>query len=233
VVRSPTGDTRGRGGGQGYEGGGDEGAYPRTGHVRETDGKGSGAKNRALPARRSRGTRRRWGITCTYYPSRRFSGWYIGSVLGRLFHTSRPVLWINILGPAVVGVWLTGDLWRWKAGAAPTLAHAAVQPPDLRRQRCLRPGDRRQKYPGEHTVPRCFGGWGAAGEELYGAVRPVWRSGPFHRPGYSARKRSWLWRIGASVHGGARWRDVLDGQTAPVFARVMAGYREGGRSRLS
>jgi 4-hydroxybenzoate polyprenyltransferase len=36
-------------------------------------------------------------------------------VLGRLFHISRPVLWINTLGPGVVGIWLTGDLWRWEA----------------------------------------------------------------------------------------------------------------------
>ncbi len=36
-------------------------------------------------------------------------------MLGRLFHISRPVLWVNTLGPAVVGVWLTGDLWRWEA----------------------------------------------------------------------------------------------------------------------
>jgi 4-hydroxybenzoate polyprenyltransferase len=35
-------------------------------------------------------------------------------VIGRLFHISRPVLWINTVGPAVVGVWLTGDLWRWE-----------------------------------------------------------------------------------------------------------------------
>ena len=35
-------------------------------------------------------------------------------MLGRLFHISRPVLWINTVGPAVVGVWLTGDLWRWE-----------------------------------------------------------------------------------------------------------------------
>ncbi|MDQ3925751.1 MAG: UbiA family prenyltransferase [Actinomycetota bacterium] len=36
-------------------------------------------------------------------------------VLGRLFYISRPVLWINTVGPAVVGIWLTGDLWRWEA----------------------------------------------------------------------------------------------------------------------
>jgi 4-hydroxybenzoate polyprenyltransferase len=35
-------------------------------------------------------------------------------VIGRLFHISRPVLWINTVGPAIVGVWLTGDLWRWE-----------------------------------------------------------------------------------------------------------------------
>jgi 4-hydroxybenzoate polyprenyltransferase len=36
-------------------------------------------------------------------------------VLERLFHISRPVLWINTVGPAAVGIWLTGDLWRWEA----------------------------------------------------------------------------------------------------------------------
>ena len=36
-------------------------------------------------------------------------------MLGRLFHISRPVLWINTVGPAVIGVWLTGELWRWEA----------------------------------------------------------------------------------------------------------------------
>jgi 4-hydroxybenzoate polyprenyltransferase len=36
-------------------------------------------------------------------------------VLLRLFHVSRPVLWINTVGPATVGMWLSGDLWRWEA----------------------------------------------------------------------------------------------------------------------
>ena len=35
--------------------------------------------------------------------------------MARLFHISRPVLWINTLGPAVVGMWLAGYLWRWEA----------------------------------------------------------------------------------------------------------------------
>jgi 4-hydroxybenzoate polyprenyltransferase len=34
-------------------------------------------------------------------------------VIRRLFHISRPVLWINTVGPATIGMWLTGDLWRW------------------------------------------------------------------------------------------------------------------------
>lgn len=36
-------------------------------------------------------------------------------MLARLFHISRPVLWVNTLGPAVVGMWLAGELWRWEA----------------------------------------------------------------------------------------------------------------------
>ncbi|CAN5164292.1 UbiA family prenyltransferase [soil metagenome] len=36
-------------------------------------------------------------------------------MIARLFRISRPVLWINTIGPAVVGMWLVGDLWRWEA----------------------------------------------------------------------------------------------------------------------
>ena len=36
-------------------------------------------------------------------------------MIRRLFHISRPVLWINTVGPAAVGMWLSGDLWRWEA----------------------------------------------------------------------------------------------------------------------
>ncbi len=36
-------------------------------------------------------------------------------ILWRLVYVSRPVLWVNTIGTAVVGVWLTGDLWRWEA----------------------------------------------------------------------------------------------------------------------
>ena len=39
----------------------------------------------------------------------------LGSVISRLFHISRPVLWINTVGPATVGMWLAGQLWAWEA----------------------------------------------------------------------------------------------------------------------
>jgi len=31
----------------------------------------------------------------------------------RLIQISRPVLWVNTIGPTIVGMWLVGDLWRW------------------------------------------------------------------------------------------------------------------------
>lgn len=31
----------------------------------------------------------------------------------RLFHISRPALWINTIGPAFIGLWCTDVLWRW------------------------------------------------------------------------------------------------------------------------
>jgi phytoene desaturase len=69
------------------------------------------------------------------------------------------------------------------------------------------------EYFGEYEIlhPRYFGSWGSAGGALYGAVRPVWRSGPFHRPRYSDRRRPWLWRVGASVHPGGGIPAVLGG----------------------
>ena len=36
-------------------------------------------------------------------------------MLARLLHISRPLLWVNTIGSTVVGLWLTGDLWRWEA----------------------------------------------------------------------------------------------------------------------
>ena len=36
-------------------------------------------------------------------------------MIARLFHISRPVLWVNTIGTATVGMWLSGSLWRWEA----------------------------------------------------------------------------------------------------------------------
>ncbi len=35
-------------------------------------------------------------------------------MLLRLLYISRPVLWINTIGTGVVGMWLSGALWRWE-----------------------------------------------------------------------------------------------------------------------
>ena len=59
--------------------------------------------------------------------------------------------------------------------------------------------------------PEYFGARGSTGGALYGATRPVWMSGPLHRPRYSDRKRPWLWRVGASVHPGGGIPAVLGG----------------------
>jgi phytoene desaturase len=69
------------------------------------------------------------------------------------------------------------------------------------------------EYFGSHAVlhPRYFGEWGGADGALYGAVRPLWRGGPLHRPTYSDRKRPWLYRVGASVHPGGGIPAVLGG----------------------
>jgi phytoene dehydrogenase-like protein len=69
------------------------------------------------------------------------------------------------------------------------------------------------EYFGSHAVlhPRYFGEWGSAGGALYGAVRPLWRSGPLHRPSYSDHRRPWLYRVGASVHPGGGILAVLGG----------------------
>jgi phytoene desaturase len=69
------------------------------------------------------------------------------------------------------------------------------------------------RYFGEYEIldPAYFGAWGSAGGALYGAVRPLWRSGPLHRPRYNDRGRPWLWRVGASVHPGGGIPAVLGG----------------------
>ena len=80
------------------------------------------------------------------------------------------------------------------------------------------------EYFGEHEIlhPRYFGAWGSAGGALYGALRPVWMSGPLHRPRYSDRKRPWLWRVGASVHPGGGIPAVLGG--AMISTSRLLGF---------
>lgn len=70
----------------------------------------------------------------------------------------------------------------------------------------------------DHVVldPQYFGEWGATGGALYGATRPIWQSGPFHRPGYSSLARPWLWRVGASVHPGGGIPAVLGGAMTSI-----------------
>jgi 4-hydroxybenzoate polyprenyltransferase len=64
--------------------------------------------------------RRSWVNTRVILKGLRGCRWYIlGAVIPRLFHISRPVLWINTLGPATIGMWLAGDLFAW--GALPIL----------------------------------------------------------------------------------------------------------------
>lgn len=46
-------------------------------------------------------------------PSRLFAA--VPHILRRLLTVARPALWINTIGPACVGLWLTGTLWDWQA----------------------------------------------------------------------------------------------------------------------
>lgn len=65
----------------------------------------------------------------------------------------------------------------------------------------------------DHVVldPAYYGTGGEPHGALYGAARPPWQSGPFHRPTYNDRWRPWLWRVGASVHPGGGIPAVLGG----------------------
>jgi len=74
----------------------------------------------------------------------------------------------------------------------------------------------------EHIVldPHYYGSFGEPHGALYGAARPPWMSGPFHRPAYSDPARGWLWRVGASVHPGGGIPAVLGGAMIAV-ARLL------------
>ncbi|WIB34958.1 FAD-dependent oxidoreductase [Curtobacterium sp. MCJR17_043] len=70
----------------------------------------------------------------------------------------------------------------------------------------------------EQTVldPQYYGGGGEPHGALYGAARPPWLSGPFHRPSYNDPWRPWLWRVGASVHPGGGVPAVVGGAMIAV-----------------
>jgi phytoene desaturase len=70
----------------------------------------------------------------------------------------------------------------------------------------------------EQTVldPRYYGEGGEPHGALYGAARPAWLSGPFHRPSYNDPWRPWLWRVGASVHPGGGIPAVVGGAMIAV-----------------
>jgi phytoene desaturase len=70
----------------------------------------------------------------------------------------------------------------------------------------------------EQTVldPRYYGEGGEPHGALYGAARPPWLSGPFHRPSYNDPWRPWLWRVGASVHPGGGIPAVVGGAMIAV-----------------
>jgi len=64
--------------------------------------------------------------------------------------------------------------------------------------------------------PQYYGGGGEPHGALYGAARPPWLSGPFHRPSYNDPWRPWLWRVGASVHPGGGIPAVVGGAMIAV-----------------
>lgn len=71
--------------------------------------------------------------------------------------------------------------------------------------------------------PAYFAANGSARGALYGAIRPMWMSGPFHNPPHRSLRRPWLWRVGASVHPGGGLPAVMGGAmmaTEKLMARL-------------
>ena len=64
--------------------------------------------------------------------------------------------------------------------------------------------------------PQYYAGGGEPHGALYGAARPPWLSGPFHRPSYNDPWLPWLWRVGASVHPGGGIPAVVGGAMIAV-----------------
>lgn len=64
--------------------------------------------------------------------------------------------------------------------------------------------------------PQYYGSFGEPHGALYGAARPLWMSGPLHRPAHHDLRTPWLWRVGASVHPGGGIPAVLGGAMIAV-----------------
>lgn len=71
--------------------------------------------------------------------------------------------------------------------------------------------------------PRYFGSFGEPHGALYGADRPLWQSGPLHRPAHHDVRARWLWRVGASVHPGGGIPAVLGGAMIAV-SKLLAKH---------
>src|SRR5215210_1519659 len=161
--------------GQGYEEGGDEGAYPRTGSIRKTDGEVGGAEEEGARGEQESGGARalrghahilsQSSLPGLVYLARDLLAALPHLAAGALDQHRRPRRGRSVAHgrPMAMG-----------GPAAPRLAHVAVQPPDLRRQRRLRPGDRRQK-PAQ--------GLAGGGQDLTKRSRPhLARGHPHERP---------------------------------------------------
>lgn len=64
--------------------------------------------------------------------------------------------------------------------------------------------------------PKYFSVAGSGGGALYGRIRPLWMSGPFHQPRAHSSRHPWLWRVGASVHPGGGLPAVMGGAMMTV-----------------
>src|SRR5215210_2719768 len=132
--------------GQGYEEGGDEGAHPRAGSIRKTDGEVGGAEEEGARGEQESGRVRALRGHAHILSQSSLPGlvYLARDLLAALPYLAAGALDQHRRPRRGRGV-AYGRSVAMGGPAAPRLAHAAVQPPDLRRQRRLRPGDRRQK----------------------------------------------------------------------------------------
>ncbi len=88
-----------------------------------------------------------------------------------------------------------------------------------------------ESYIKEHQVldPHYFSAAGAPGGALYGRIRPLWMSGPFHQPSSHSLRHRWLWRVGASIHPGGGLPAVMGGAMMMVDRLSQSLGRAGSR----